>query len=321
MRGSLFQNELLQRDYSPKFYAYYYKQWQSYDMPYHSHDSTEIMYMISGSCRIEMDCGSDKPDTAVLKKGDFILIDAAVRHRLVVDEGAPCRMLNVEFGFRPAEEAWGSISRLAAEEPEIGRFLNIPFRYSVMRDPEGLVYHVLKSLVLELDKYGRVGNPAAEDKRTEQGERRLLSILLFLQLLVAIARIGVDARGTGTEQREMYVQRCIDYLHQNYDRSIQVKDVAQFVNLHPGYLHRIFKRQTGTTLTAYLTNLRMEKAAMLLQQTDIPIHEISDYVGVGSRQYFQMLFKKHKGLTPHSYRAASSRNAWSYVHGSWGDRG
>ena len=30
---------------------------------------------------------------------------------------------------------------------------------------------------------------------------------------------------------------------------------------------------------------------MLLQQTNIPISEISEYVGVGSRQYFHMLFK------------------------------
>ena len=36
------------RDYVPRFYAYYYKQWINYEMPYHQHDSTEIMYMISG---------------------------------------------------------------------------------------------------------------------------------------------------------------------------------------------------------------------------------------------------------------------------------
>ena len=41
---------------------------------------------------------------------------------------------------------------------------------------------------------------------------------------------------------------------------------------------------------------------MLLRQTDIPVLEIADYVGVGSRQYLHMLFKKHTGATPTEYR-------------------
>ncbi|WP_155983945.1 helix-turn-helix transcriptional regulator, partial [Paenibacillus sp. 1-18] len=76
---------------------------------------------------------------------------------------------------------------------------------------------------------------------------------------------------------------------------------------------RIFKKHTGQTLTAYLTMLRMDKARMLLQQTDIPIQEIADYVGVGSRQYFHMLFKKHTGKTPVEYRSAVERHVWNYA--------
>ena len=93
------------------------------------------------------------------------------------------------------------------------------------------------------------------------------------------------------DQTELYVKRTVEFMHHNMDRNIQMKDIAAAVNLHPGYLHRIFRNYMQWTPTDYLTMLRMEKAKMLLQQTNIPISEISDYVGVGSRQYFHMLFK------------------------------
>jgi AraC-like DNA-binding protein len=134
-----------------------------------------------------------------------------------------------------------------------------------------------------------------------------------MQLLVRIARLREEAERSNTQQTDMYIKRCIEFLHLNYDRDIVVKDMAAAVNLHPGYLHRIFKKHTGLTLTAYLTMLRMDKARMLLQQTDIPIQEIADYVGVASRQYFHMLFKKHTGKTPVEYRSAVERNVRNYA--------
>ena len=89
-------------DYVPRFYAYYYKQWMNYEMPYHQHDSTEIMYMISGVCRIDVKAG-DTEKSVILKKGEFMVLDAGVPHRLIVDQAASCRMLNVEFGFMESE--------------------------------------------------------------------------------------------------------------------------------------------------------------------------------------------------------------------------
>lgn len=46
----------------------------------------------------------------------------------------------------------------------------------------------------------------------------------------------------------------------------------------------------------------MEKAKMLLARTDIPITQIADYIGLNSRQYFSMLFRKLTGVTPIEYR-------------------
>lgn len=296
-QGELFASQWLQGDYQPRVHAYYFKQWRQFEMPYHRHDSTEIMYVISGACRVEMEPGpeaSKRAEAFAMKRGDFVILNANAGHRLVV-EGS-CRMLNVEFGLSQWTGSVPSLRSLAEEDAMLLGLLRFRSTYAALRDPEE-VYHTLKSLVLELDGAGLSGGAMTQ--------------LLLAQLLIKIARLWRDAQGSGVPDVEKYVKASLEYLHQNYDRDIQAKDVAAFVNLHPGYLQRIFKLQTGQTLAAYLTALRMEKSKMLLQRTDIPVSDISEYVGVGSRQYFHALFRKHAGCTPVEYRRRLDRHIWS----------
>ncbi|KRE90300.1 AraC family transcriptional regulator [Paenibacillus sp. Soil766] len=285
----------------PQVVAYYFKQWQGFHMPFHRHDATEIMYTIHGFCDVDVQLSPTRTERVRLKKGEFILLNANIAHRLIVEEDEPCRMLNVEFRFTSHQGVMPSLQQLAAEEKQLSSLLGIQSAYVVLRDPDE-VYHVMKSLVLELDK------PADKSESMIQ--------LLFAQLLIRIARLRRESASSSLVQSEWYVKKSMDYMHQNYDREIQVKDIAGAVNLHPGYLQRIFKAVTRQTLMAYLTEIRMEKAQMLLLETDIPIADISDYIGVGSRQYFHMLFKAHTNLTPTDYRKSMNTYKRMYPEGS-----
>lgn len=174
MNGSLFEQALLERDYSPHFLAYYYKQWSNYTMAYHHHNSTEIMYLISGSCVVEVRSEAGGYTPFRLKRGEMILLDAEVPHRLIVDEGSSCRMLNVEFAFTEYEGVVPSIGSLAREEEMLAELLRHPFDSLVLSDQEE-VFHVLKALVLELDQRGRKGSSMVH--------------LLFVELLLRLARL------------------------------------------------------------------------------------------------------------------------------------
>lgn len=295
--GSLFQSLLLQQDSSPQIMAYYFKTWRNLSMHFHRHSSTEIMYNISGECRVELEVESGVIDCVELKKSEFIVLDGNVSHRLIVDEASSCRMLNIEFHFNGQQGIFPSVKQFAGEEEALAALIQSPEPYLLLTDPDE-VYHMLKSLVLELDKQAL--------------ETGVMVQLLFMQLLIRIARLWEQLKQNGQPQSDYYIKQCSEYLQHNYDRQISVKEIAAHVKLHPGYLQRIFKLNTGSTITGYLTSLRMEKAKMLLQQTDIPIIEISECVGVESRQYFHFLFKQYTGWTPDAFRKAVDKQRWKY---------
>ncbi|MFC0211640.1 helix-turn-helix domain-containing protein [Paenibacillus chartarius] len=289
---SLYRPALTAGFYQPKIEAYYYTQWDGYEMPLHAHNRAEIMYVISGQCEVHTE-----RERIALKKGEFVLLDGNVAHRLLVSKDVSCRMLNIEFLF--VEEPGTSfppLRELAFGDPAVAEFLSEPAPVLVLKDPND-VYHTLKTLVLQLD-------------HPEPG-RELMVRLLFSQLLLQVARLTVKARSRETMPGEAYVRQAIRYIHQHYDCELQVKDIAAAVNVHPGYLHRIFKAQTGVTVLDYVTGYRIDKAKMLLAKADIPITEISDYIGLSSRQYFSAVFKKVTGQTPLEYRNSVRASSWS----------
>ena len=65
---------------------------------------------------------------------------------------------------------------------------------------------------------------------------------------------------------------------------------------------RIFKKEVGTSVITYITDLRIKKAKDLLEHSDLKTFEISDAVGIHDPAYFSVLFKKYTGMSPKSYR-------------------
>ena len=83
-------------------------------------------------------------------------------------------------------------------------------------------------------------------------------------------------------------------------------DVSSKLFISPNYLRQLFKRQTGESFVEYLTHLRMEKAAQLLQDPTLKIQDIAEKVGYTNQRYFAMCFKKYFYYTPTVFRKIQS---------------
>jgi AraC-like DNA-binding protein/quercetin dioxygenase-like cupin family protein len=94
----------------------------------------------------------------------------------------------------------------------------------------------------------------------------------------------------------------IEYIQMNYSGTIRLEELAALVSFSESYFCRYFKNFTGKSPLEYLNQVRSQRAAYLLKDTDKKITEISLDVGFNTLSYFIGVFKAHFGCTPSEYR-------------------
>lgn len=98
-------------------------------------------------------------------------------------------------------------------------------------------------------------------------------------------------------------QEILKYIEENYmDPNLSVAGISEHFDIHPSYLSRFFKEQTGDTLSDYLNRYRILQAKQLLVKEESISKNVSEAVGIYSVSTFIRLFKKYEGVTPGVYR-------------------
>jgi two-component system response regulator YesN len=77
------------------------------------------------------------------------------------------------------------------------------------------------------------------------------------------------------------------------------------VYLNPDYLTRVFKKQTGLSISDYLQQQRIEYAKKLLVETNSSVSEVALAAGYSNFSYFSTIFKKSTELNPMEFRKMS----------------
>lgn len=103
------------------------------------------------------------------------------------------------------------------------------------------------------------------------------------------------------------IRPALNYIDANYDKPINLTDIARSCHLSVSRLAHIFKEQMGITVIDYLTNVRIQRAKQLLLATDQNCTEICFQVGYNNQSYFTRTFKELVGMTPREFRDNNKR--------------
>lgn len=95
---------------------------------------------------------------------------------------------------------------------------------------------------------------------------------------------------------------CVDA---DLTADLSLRALSQQLNVSPGYLSLLFRRETGKTLTDYVARRRIDRAAYLLASTDLQVQAVGAHCGIPDPNYFCKTFKRYMGKTPRDYRAAA----------------
>lgn len=132
---------------------------------------------------------------------------------------------------------------------------------------------------------------------------RIDSINTLNKLLTTMGDEYCDlVRKSAISGYSLLVQKVISYLVAEYNRPINIKQLAAVCDVHPAHLSRQFKKETGLTITHYLNHVRIDEAKWMLRKDRTSIDCISGNVGFEDASYFSRLFKKLEGVTPTDYR-------------------
>ena len=105
-----------------------------------------------------------------------------------------------------------------------------------------------------------------------------------------------------THQVNSIAGKIRQYCQEHFAEKISNREIADAVYLTPDYANRVFKDAYGLSIKDYLTDLRMQKAQLLLRDEANTIGEVAAQVGFDNFSYFSTQFKKYTGLTPNEWK-------------------
>lgn len=104
------------------------------------------------------------------------------------------------------------------------------------------------------------------------------------------------------------LKRAKEFMQKEYmNPTLQIKDVAKAAYVSNSYLSVIIKQGTGKTFVEYLTELRMEQAKKLLEETELKNYEIAELCGFSNPTYFSTVFKSAYGIAPSAYKKENKK--------------
>lgn len=99
------------------------------------------------------------------------------------------------------------------------------------------------------------------------------------------------------------IQEAKQYILDNYQNpDLSVEMICSHLHMSPAYFSTIFKKETGQTYIAYLTETRLCRAVELLNKTEDKTYIIASKVGYQEQNYFSYVFKKKFGVSPTKFR-------------------
>lgn len=103
----------------------------------------------------------------------------------------------------------------------------------------------------------------------------------------------------------LLVQKVITLIDSDLTADLSLHRQAELLNVNASYLSSLFKKETGSTLTEFVSKKRIEHAAFLLTSTSLQVQTIAQHCGIYDVNYFTKTFKKITGKTPKEYRESA----------------
>lgn len=243
---------------------------------------SELVHIRKGEVVLHLDGKKYKS-----KAGDTLFVPAGHAHRDEFPEDSVFEALHVQFIWPDMEKAFRGMTNAHLAGLSL------------------INKQIVKEMLLDLYHTFRASRPLVR----EMTDVNLCRILLFLMGVVRQA--GKPLTKTEAAMQKELRQQKIDavkhYVRENISRPITLTGVADHLGMSPFHLSHLFSQESGFTLSAYLTQTRMQQAARLLAEPNSRVAEVGCAVGFEDPNYFGKAFRRYFNQSPGAFRAQAVR--------------
>lgn len=257
----------------------------TWSMKENIHDCYEMVYMKKGSATFTI-----SGQAVDLSAHTIVIIKPHQWHKFTVTSTS-CEFIVLSFVFSDTRGAVLSDNGIEDFIDNIKGLDNSPF-VLLNPGPKNEILSVLRKILRERER--------------KEPWNDFLIYLLSLELFVHISRTIKQEIVENTRYKSMNLSESMnaakEYIMQNYDKELSLKDVARYVYLSESYFAHSFKDSFGISPKSFILKVRIDAAKDFLVKTDMKISDIAISVGFLSQQRFNDIFKKTEGITPLRYR-------------------
>ncbi|UOQ50472.1 AraC family transcriptional regulator [Gracilibacillus caseinilyticus] len=253
---------------------------------YHWHQGCELLFVYEGKGRVIVN-----QQTYEIKKGMLFFFQPFQLHRVNVEVSpdTPYERSVMHFDPLTLEKNLRLFPGLRHLLKQLQHGVNEPQAFDLEKS-----FHYIFEVC-------EVFNQSLQTNNWEEDSQ------LFLMQLLSSIRSNIHHAELHTSANKAfrslyYSERIMQWVEAHYMEPFDLERLSNELHLSKSYVSRIFKQETGSSLTEYLTIRRIKEACQLLQMTHQSIELIGESVGFGSVSYFIQIFKKMIGTTPHQYR-------------------
>lgn len=255
----------LENHFTVKFMEFYDS---SYLVP-HWHEHIELLYFMSGSCNFTIN-GKIFP----VGTRDLVMVNSGEIHSYTANENVDYFAILIYPAF----------------------FSDVKFSSKMLL--ENLIHQDDKVKDYIMEMYTEYANCETANDMVLKGIAYKL-----MAYLIRKYKSVLDASDSQLQKSKLErINTLIDYISAHYSEKISTSDLAKLCYISEGHLCRFFQENIGKSAIEYINEFRIEKASVMLTNTDESITDIALMSGFEDLNYFSRTFRKIKGKSPMEYR-------------------
>ncbi len=253
---------------------------------WHWHSAFEIAYLAEGTLTVQT------PDnTLYLEKGDAVFINSGSLHTYYSEDNVSSVIYAQLFDMHFLTGMYNSVF----EEK---------YCHSILRNTNLQAWKIHPEDKIQVRMIAEILNGidlAVQEPEGYEFEIRAELSRFWIGLLKVTAAVRrADSIQNNSDIKR--IKKMMDYIGEHYPDRLMLEDIASAADISVRECTRCFRKCINLTPKDYLTQTRIRKAAILLEETDQSILEVSENCGFSSASYFGKVFRDTYGITPNEYR-------------------